>query len=53
MLIIFLGKAKEMKKMGKELVKDLHAVAHWKSLVKKEAAYEKRRQKWRIKIVTD
>jgi hypothetical protein len=42
-----------MKKMEKELIKDLHAVAHWKSLVKKEAVYEKRRQQWRIKVVTD
>jgi hypothetical protein len=53
LLIIFIGKAKEMKKMEKVLIKDLHAVAHWKSLVKKEAVYEKRRQKWRIKVVTD
>jgi transcription elongation factor GreA-like protein len=53
LLIIFIGKAKEMKKMGKELVKDLHSVAHWKSWVKKETVYEKSRQKWRIKVVTD
>jgi hypothetical protein len=53
LLIIFIGKAKEMKKMVKELGKDLHGLAHWKSIGKKEAGYEKRRQNWRIKVVSD
>jgi hypothetical protein len=53
LLIIFIGEAKEMKKMEKELGKDLHGVAHWKSMGKKEAVYEKRRQKWKIQVVTD
>lgn len=42
-----------MKKMGKEIGKDLHAVGHWKSIGKKEALYEKKRQMWRIKAVSD